>query len=548
MNLSYPGGPPSCPRCGGLSVVPIVYGYPAEETAEAAERGEIVLGGCIVWEGRPNWHCTNCENSWVHTEGSPIDPAAVEAALLRVEQSSGEEKGEALLSLVNIYSRSGEYDAADAALEEARRLTHEELRTKVASCLYNMAMALGDRGDWEKAIPYAEEAHARFASIDHPYTAPAEQVLAMLLASAGRLEEALPRFESAKLEFLETFDAHAAADCDYDIAHLHEDLGQPRRSLRHLKAARAGFAQTGDTRQVGTCEIEIATLLGNLGDHRGALRHLGDARAVFEANEQDWEVAHCDQLSAGILQKQGDLSKSFRSFLDAARSYESGRAQFDAAACYDYAADVAHLIGDFEMALSLHQHSREMFAQFEEIGDAAIVDCKIASDLEHLERFEEALLYLDKATEAFERLHREKDLAWTDVGSSSILARLGKVIAARSRWEKGHRWFEDTLDSGKDTLAWCDYQLALILHAEGRSEEALDVLRSFESAGASHDAAFPAEVEERAAEILLTLGRNGEARVKLRQARARYSEQDLPLRVNKVEKKLTSGPKNAGDQ
>ncbi len=36
-----------CPSCGARSI-PIVYGYPLPETFEAADRGEVVLGGCCI--------------------------------------------------------------------------------------------------------------------------------------------------------------------------------------------------------------------------------------------------------------------------------------------------------------------------------------------------------------------------------------------------------------------------------------------------------------------------------------------------------------------
>ena len=39
-------GPPACPECASSeNVIPIVYGYPSEELFEAAERGEVALGG-----------------------------------------------------------------------------------------------------------------------------------------------------------------------------------------------------------------------------------------------------------------------------------------------------------------------------------------------------------------------------------------------------------------------------------------------------------------------------------------------------------------------
>jgi len=38
----------------------IVYGYPSGETIEAAARGEIALGGCVVRSGQASWRCHSC--------------------------------------------------------------------------------------------------------------------------------------------------------------------------------------------------------------------------------------------------------------------------------------------------------------------------------------------------------------------------------------------------------------------------------------------------------------------------------------------------------
>lgn len=45
-----------CPTCGGAGV-PIAYGLPGPEMSGAAERGEIVLGGCVVWDDQPTHEC-----------------------------------------------------------------------------------------------------------------------------------------------------------------------------------------------------------------------------------------------------------------------------------------------------------------------------------------------------------------------------------------------------------------------------------------------------------------------------------------------------------
>ena len=52
--------PPPCPRCAS-ACIPIVYGLPGSELIEAAIRGEVRLGGCIIEGEDPQWACTVCE-------------------------------------------------------------------------------------------------------------------------------------------------------------------------------------------------------------------------------------------------------------------------------------------------------------------------------------------------------------------------------------------------------------------------------------------------------------------------------------------------------
>lgn len=51
----------ACPNCGSGEVLPIEYGYPGLEMGEAAERGEIVPGGCLVNDIDRAWHCQRCD-------------------------------------------------------------------------------------------------------------------------------------------------------------------------------------------------------------------------------------------------------------------------------------------------------------------------------------------------------------------------------------------------------------------------------------------------------------------------------------------------------
>jgi len=49
-----------CPNCLAKAGVPVQYGLPTRAAAEAAERGEVVLGGCVLTDDDPPRCCTNC--------------------------------------------------------------------------------------------------------------------------------------------------------------------------------------------------------------------------------------------------------------------------------------------------------------------------------------------------------------------------------------------------------------------------------------------------------------------------------------------------------
>ena len=53
--------PMECPGCReSISPQPVSYGYPGQEMADAARRGEVFLGGCIVYRDFPSHRCPRC--------------------------------------------------------------------------------------------------------------------------------------------------------------------------------------------------------------------------------------------------------------------------------------------------------------------------------------------------------------------------------------------------------------------------------------------------------------------------------------------------------
>ena len=72
-----------CPTCSA-GLTPIVYGLPGPELFEAAERGEIQLGGCDILFDNPSFECRgvdhhlwrrNTKGGLAPISGGPADPS-----------------------------------------------------------------------------------------------------------------------------------------------------------------------------------------------------------------------------------------------------------------------------------------------------------------------------------------------------------------------------------------------------------------------------------------------------------------------------------------
>lgn len=55
-------GNSKCQNCGGR-LLPIIYGLPSPAIFRAAQKGEVILGGCGPNDNGPNWKCEACEKT-----------------------------------------------------------------------------------------------------------------------------------------------------------------------------------------------------------------------------------------------------------------------------------------------------------------------------------------------------------------------------------------------------------------------------------------------------------------------------------------------------
>ncbi len=63
-----------CPACGSDAVVPLAYGMPGPAMADAARRGEIALGGCVIVSGSPRLSCRSCDGRFIDLRGEVTWP------------------------------------------------------------------------------------------------------------------------------------------------------------------------------------------------------------------------------------------------------------------------------------------------------------------------------------------------------------------------------------------------------------------------------------------------------------------------------------------
>lgn len=83
-----PDDRPTCPACGA-PMARIVYGYPGPELWNRVNRGEVVLGGCIVSFSDPTHQCPE-GHQWMRADRRPdLDPDALAGMFVPSDEAGG---------------------------------------------------------------------------------------------------------------------------------------------------------------------------------------------------------------------------------------------------------------------------------------------------------------------------------------------------------------------------------------------------------------------------------------------------------------------------
>lgn len=82
----------ACPKCGSSNIRRIAYGLPGLEMAEAAERGEIALGGCVIDERSRQWECAACNVTFNDGGTDVLEPIDYRPEWVRRHQQGQDER------------------------------------------------------------------------------------------------------------------------------------------------------------------------------------------------------------------------------------------------------------------------------------------------------------------------------------------------------------------------------------------------------------------------------------------------------------------------
>ena len=147
-----------------------------------------------------------------------------------------------------------------------------------------------------------------------------------------------------------------------------------------------------------------------------------------------------------------------------------------------------HLIGcaqrelkKYREALEAFEEARDYFKQAKEVIHVARCDQKIAHCYIELGDAENALLSAQKAVDVFTTAHEQRRLTYAsfELGKAQVLS--GEVEEGLATLERVLDVAADTENKDFDFIVAIERRIATILHAQGRSDEALEIERRIAS-------------------------------------------------------------------
>jgi tetratricopeptide (TPR) repeat protein len=326
-------------------------------------------------------------------------------------------------------------------------------------------------------------------------------------------------------------------------------LGRFEEALQNAEEARRVFEAHGEIATAAVVDYQAGITAYKLGDYAKALALFDRARQRFEqigeANLQDH--VHVE-LNRSVVLRSLDRFTEAESAAIQARCMATGRGMNVVAARADQSLAITYyFLGRYNEALKLFDQARQEFASFglkREILVANLfaTNCHLA-----LNRYTEVLDLAQEAEGELAQLGMHYEVAWAAYNRAQAYMGLGQVEAAADALARARMGFAQI--ENQVWVATVDVQWAILNLKIGALEAATANARR-----ASHVFAGEGLIVERAqadlvaAEALVALARDDEARRLCKAALQVANDQDVPWLANQAHHLLGRLAEIAGDQ
>jgi tetratricopeptide (TPR) repeat protein len=379
------------------------------------------------------------------------------------------------------------------------------------------------------------------------------------------LKRALNELDKAGLD---SFVPH----CRLTLASTQILIGEYDEAKENIQASEATFIMQGDILNQARCWQNEASRLRRWVHNDEAQAELKKALSVFKSKNALVDIAQIHyQFALLYLLRTDDLTKAVSSFERATRLYVKFDMDLFQAACATNLGAIYMQMGQLTKADGLFRQSREFFSQHDVYGlladnlndsaklntlmgnpfisiqqyrqvielnkklgaklSTAITMANLGEVYGQLGRYQDALHYIEKATELLIPLENYLRLGTCEKYVAIIWSRLGQPLIAHEHLDKAAEYYEETKQRALLTSIY--NTRADIFFAQNEQQKAIECLeKSLEIAEAHGTRPQAALAKRLLGEALLHIGREEDAREYLDQARINFSEMGMTMERN----------------
>jgi tetratricopeptide (TPR) repeat protein len=383
------------------------------------------------------------------------------------------------------------------------------------------------------------------------------------LMAKGNVQRFLGEYEAAIATYDEARRICLAQDQLTEAARPHmakvyalASLGRFDEALQTAEEARQVFTEYGDIVTAGIVDQQAGITAYKLGDYSRALALFDRAADTLRDAEQakpadaiyiDLNRSIVELDRSVVLRNLDRFSEAKRAAMRARRMAAKQGMSVNVARADQSLAITQYFLGRYNEALKLFDQARQVFASSGLRREVLVANLFATNCHLALNRYAEALDLAQEAEREMAGLGMQYEVAWAAYNRAQAYMGLGQVEAAADALTRARLGFAQI--ENQVWVATVDIQWAILNLKIGALEAALANARRASQVFAEEGLAVEgAQADLVAAEAMVALGRNDEARLLCLSALQAASDRDVPWLANQARHLLGRLAEIAGDQ